>query len=221
MQLKHNSSSHRIQHQNTEIDSFRTIDQEAHAELKVSASRFLGFIKPLSSIEEFTVWITDVRKRYYNATHHCFAYRIGIDENVFRCSDDGEPGGTAGKRILAALESAGITQVGMIVVRYFGGTKLGTGGLARAYGDAANKVISQTTIIEKYITERIDLIFTQHYIRDIYHIIEKQHAAVLDQSYVDQYRLRIEIRKSKLHSFIEQLQDATNGGIRIEPLSPQ
>lgn len=156
-------------------DSYYTIDQPGEAQFVEKRSRFLAFAHPISSEEEAKEIVTSIRKTYYDARHVCYAYALGHDvwtedydavalgHAITRANDDGEPGGSAGKPILGQLRARNLTNVLVAVVRYFGGVKLGTGGLAVAYKTAASEALNQTPIIEKLIMVkiRIDVPYTE------------------------------------------------------------
>ncbi|HEY8971071.1 MAG TPA: YigZ family protein, partial [Puia sp.] len=116
-----------------EQDFYYTIEKEATAEFKDRGSKFIGYAIPVSSVDEFKEKLNEVKKLHPKATHHCFAYRLGLDGNVFRVSDDGEPSGSAGRPILGQIDSKELVNVLVVVVRYFGGTLLGVPGLINAY----------------------------------------------------------------------------------------
>lgn len=156
-------------------DSYYTIDQPGEAQFVEKRSRFLAFAHPISSEEEAKEIVASIRKTYYDARHVCYAYALGHDvwtedydavalgHAITRANDDGEPGGSAGKPILGQLRARNLTNVLVAVVRYFGGVKLGTGGLAVAYKTAASEALDQTPIIEKLIMVkiRIDVPYTE------------------------------------------------------------
>lgn len=167
-------------------DSYYTIDQPGEAQFVEKRSRFLAFAHPISSEEEAKEIVASIRKTYYDARHVCYAYALGHDvwtedydavalgHAITRANDDGEPGGSAGKPILGQLRARNLTNVLVAVVRYFGGVKLGTGGLAVAYKTAASEALDQTPIIEKLIMAkiRIDVPYTEadtamRYVREV------------------------------------------------------
>ena len=134
-------------------DSYKEVSARELAEIKIKGSRFIGEVVPASSIEDAEAALGQIRKREYNATHHCWAYRLGVKGDLFRYSDDGEPSGTAGQPILRHIDGLGITNILVVVTRYYGGTKLGTGGLIRAYGEAARLVLEKSVIEEKILRD--------------------------------------------------------------------
>ena len=130
---------------------FQTIEQHASAEISDRGSKFVGLAYPVSSIEEFKTVLNDVKKDHPKASHHCFAYRIGADSMTYRVTDAGEPAGTAGRPILGQIDSKGLTNTCVIVVRYFGGTLLGVPGLINAYKSAASMALQLTPLIRKSV----------------------------------------------------------------------
>src|SRR5688572_6236821 len=130
-------------------DFYNTIEKSSTAELKDRGSRFIAFAIPISNVNDFKEKLAGIKKEHPKATHHCFAYRLGPDRSVYRINDDGEPSGTAGKPILGQIDSKQLTNVLIVVVRYFGGTLLGTTGLINAYKNAAALALQVTPLVQK------------------------------------------------------------------------
>src|SRR6185369_9427514 len=130
---------------------YKTIEKESVAEFKDRGSRFLAYVFPISSTDDFKKRLKELKEEHSKAVHHCFAYRIGTDGNNFRVSDDGEPSGTAGRPILGQIDSKEITNTAVIVVRYFGGTLLGVPGLINAYKTATTLALQVVPVIQKQI----------------------------------------------------------------------
>ena len=145
------------------IDYYNTIEQSSTAEFKDRGSRFIAYTFPIETVADFKEHLALVKKEHPKATHHCFAYRLGIDGNNFRVSDDGEPSGSAGKPILGQIDSKGATNVLIIVVRYFGGTLLGVPGLINAYKTAASLALQVTPVVPRpiLINYRFSFDYTQ------------------------------------------------------------
>lgn len=133
------------------IDRYRTIKNYTEFELTEKKSKFIAAASSVGTVDEAQIFIDNIRKINYNATHNCFAFKTGTDKETTRYSDDGEPSGTAGLPILNAINSAGLSNVVVVVTRYFGGTLLGTGGLIRAYGETARQCLQNAEIIEKIL----------------------------------------------------------------------
>src|SRR6185295_8222530 len=143
-------------------DYYSTIEKSSTAEFKDRGSRFIAFAFPIANVNEFKEKLCDVKKQHPKATHHCFAYRLGADRITYRVSDDGEPSGTAGRPILGQIDSNQLTDVLIIVVRYFGGTLLGVGGLINAYKTAASFALQAGQVVKKpvFIRYRLDFDYT-------------------------------------------------------------
>jgi len=128
---------------------YYTIERTTTAEFKDRGSKFIAFTFPLQTVDDFKKSLELIKKEHPKATHHCFAYRIGLDNNTYRVSDDGEPSGTAGKPILGQIDSKKLTNILVVVVRYFGGTLLGVPGLINAYKSAASLALQVTPVVQK------------------------------------------------------------------------
>ncbi len=198
------------------LDSYLTIKHGNSAEIKIQGSRFLSYAVPVRDETAFQEHLDGLRKQHYNATHHCFAWKIGSPDERFRCNDDGEPSGTAGKRILGSLDRFGLTDTAVVVVRYFGGTKLGVGGLARAYSDSADAVLQTATIVRRYLTAELRIRFPYDCTSQVHHVLELHDAGILDRKYEDFTIYRIRVRKSKQDVVERELTDLTNRTVEIE-----
>ena len=152
---------------------YTTIEQPSNAEFKDRGSKFLAFAFPVSSADDFKKQIQELKKEHPKAVHHCFAYRIGIDGNNFRSSDDGEPSGTAGKPILGQLDSKGITNAAVVVVRYWGGTMLGVPGLINAYKTATSLALQITPVVEKQVELKYTIEFDYTQMNDVMMIMKQ------------------------------------------------
>ena len=196
-------------------DSYRTIATSKKTEIKIQGSRFLSYALPVSSGDAFLDFLETLKKEHYNATHHCFAWRIGFGGEDFRYSDDGEPSGTAGKRILGSIDREGLTDTGIVVVRYFGGTKLGVGGLARAYSDSADAVLGVCRVETRHVTEDLTLAFPYDMTSQVHHVIEMHEVEVLNRRYLEDTRYAVRVRLSKKERFLEDLETFTNRQVDI------
>jgi uncharacterized YigZ family protein len=198
------------------IDEFTTVARPGHAEMRILASRFLADAVPTESKQEVDAFLQAIRKKFYDATHHCFAYRLGTDGQESRASDAGEPGGTAGKPILTSIDREGLTNVLVVVTRYFGGTKLGTGGLVRAYGEAATMALQEAGCKKQLITAPVCLFVEHPQVSQVMHIASRCGARVAETRYDDVVHFRLEIRRSRLESLRVELVQATSGGVHFE-----
>jgi len=197
-------------------DVYRTVRGYARTELKEKGSRFIGHIFPVSSREEAEEHIAAIRKEYYDATHNCSAYRIGFgDQALFYYDDDGEPAGTAGRPIYQALTGADLTNTLILVTRYFGGVKLGTGGLVRAYAETATHAIRAADIVKKIRTEPVRIQTSYQDISGVMRTIESFQAAILEQEYKEDIVLTVAVRLSRMEEFRRHLINNTAGRIQF------
>ena len=160
---------------------YYTISQPAFAEFKDRGSRFLAYAYPIQSTEEFKNYLQQLKKEHPKAVHHCFAYRVGLDANNFRSSDDGEPSGTAGKPILGQIDSKELTNVLVVVVRYFGGTLLGVPGLINAYKTATTMTLQLTPVVRKAVKINYVLHFDYTQVNEVMMLIKKYNCTVIEQ----------------------------------------
>ncbi|RYY69144.1 MAG: YigZ family protein [Chitinophagaceae bacterium] len=163
------------------MEFFTTIDQAAQAEFKDRGSRFLAFAYPINSPEEFKKYQQALKKEHPKAVHCCFAYRLGLNGDQFRTSDDGEPAGTAGKPILGQIDSKGLTNVAVMVVRYFGGTLLGVPGLINAYKTATSLVLQILPLIQKPVLRQMTLQFDYTQMNEVMMLLRQLNAVVIKQ----------------------------------------
>jgi uncharacterized YigZ family protein len=198
-------------------DRFSTIRARVRAELKVRGSRFIGTALPVNGKEEAEAAVGEIRKEYHNATHNCYAYRLGAGGEESRFHDDGEPSGSAGRPILGALDRAGVTNLVVVVTRYFGGTKLGVGGLARAYGGAASLVLERAERETRYLTSTLQLSVPHACVGEVMRAVSRFGARIGDTTYDEEVHLRLEIRTSKLEEVKAGLMECTAGNIRFSP----
>ncbi|NQV02421.1 MAG: YigZ family protein [Bacteroidia bacterium] len=179
-------------------DTYFSIDSESQGSIREKASKFIAFAFPVVSDEEVKTQLGLLRKEYYNANHHCYAYRIGHPETaIYRINDDGEPSGSAGKPIYGQLLSRNLSDLLLVVIRYFGGTKLGIPGLIQAYKSAASEALDQNMIIKKTITSKLHVTFPALQMNDVMRILKQEAAEILSQEYEEQYTIHFSIRKSK------------------------
>jgi uncharacterized YigZ family protein len=185
-------------------DKYLTIGARSHsAEIKVQGSRFIARAYHVATREAAEVTYNDIKKKFYDASHNCYAYRI--DQTDFRFSDDGEPSGTAGKPIYQVLTGNNLYYSIIIVTRYFGGTKLGTGGLIRAYTDAAKSVLSGAKIIEKIRFREFQLIMKYDTLRDVQDLISRYHGNIINSDYGEKITLHCQIPLTRYSAFQEAI----------------
>ncbi len=198
-------------------DSYKTIRSAIDHEMKEKGSRFICHAHPVKSRENAENIISSISKQFFDATHNCFAYRIGLgQEEITRFNDDGEPSGTAGKPILQAIEGHDLTNVVVVVTRYFGGTKLGTGGLIRAYGGVTAEALDLASIKTVYLKDTVFLTCTYHHLNIIMALIDKVSGRIVESDYGEHINLTIQLRRSLCGQFIEQVFDKTAGQVKPE-----
>lgn len=191
----------------TEQDYYLTIDKPGFAEFKDRGSRFLAYAFPLLSTDDFKQQLQQLKKEHPKAVHHCFAYRIGLDGNQFRVSDDGEPSGSAGRPILGQIDSKELTNLGIVVVRYFGGTLLGVPGLINAYKSSASMVLQLVPVVQKSIELFFDLQFDYTRMNEVMTLVKQYNCSVLQQEMQLFCQLRIGIPKARLEEMLYKLND--------------
>lgn len=162
-------------------EKFKTIAAATTSLFKDRGSKFLGYSFPINSIEEVKAKLNEVKQEHPKATHHCFAYRIGIDGLSFRASDDGEPSGSAGRPILGKIDSAGFTNVLVVIVRYYGGTMLGVPGLINAYKTATTEALQIAIPIEKWICQRMEITFDYNAMSEVLYLLKQNEAEIIKQ----------------------------------------
>ena len=162
-------------------NTYRTIDIKSECLLKEKQSKFYGYAFPISDIESVKSSIDFLKKMHHSARHFCYAYQIGVQDLVYRVNDDGEPRNSAGIPIYGQIQSFGLTNILIVVVRYFGGTKLGVGGLVSAYKECAKLTIESNTIITKEITIKIQLKFDYLLMNKVMRVIKEHNLVILNQ----------------------------------------
>lgn len=197
-------------------DAYHTIKSESQIEIKVKGSRFIGETRLSSDPDSALAALEQIRKREYNATHHCWAYRVGLGaECNFKYSDDGEPSGTAGKPIYDVLEGRDLTNTLVVVTRYYGGTKLGTGGLVRAYGEAAREALDKSGVREHYLTDTFDLELAFPAYNLVQQLVARLEATIVDSTFTDTVALTVTVRRSRTNQFESEFIEITQGKATI------
>lgn len=192
-------------------DTYKTITSLSEGIYTEKRSKFIAIAIPVRTLEEVKSHLETYQKKYYDARHVCYAYMLGHERLNFRANDNGEPSGTAGKPILGQINSNELTDILIIVVRYFGGIKLGTSGLIVAYKAAAADAIANATIIEKTVDDDISVVFEYPFMNDIMRIVKEEEPEILEQSYDMDCVMRLRIRRSmmpKLRSRLEKVETA-------------
>jgi hypothetical protein len=186
-------------------DTYRTIRDLSEGYYTEKRSRFLSFALPVRTPDEVKTLIDAYRKKYYDARHVCWAYMLGPDRTTFRANDDGEPSSTAGKPILGQINSNNLTDILIIVVRYFGGIELGTSGLIVAYRTAAAEAIAAAHIEERTVDETITITFEYPHLNSVMRIVKEDKPEVLTQSFELTCEMTLRIRQSRMDALKSRL----------------
>ena len=193
----------------TAEDTYKTIIEPSEGIYTEKRSKFIAIAIPVRTLAEIKQYLEEYQKKYYDARHVCYAYMLGAERKDFRANDNGEPSGTAGKPILGQINSNELTDILVIVVRYFGGIKLGTSGLIVAYRTAAAQAIAEATVIEKTVDQDVTVAFEYPFMNDVMRIVKEESPEILEQSYDMDCFMRLRIRKSlmpRLRSRLEKVE---------------
>lgn len=191
------------------METYKTIEKEANAEFKDRGSRFIAFAISINTVTEFKEKLAAIKKEHLKASHHCFAYRLGQDGNNFRVSDDGEPSGSAGRPILGQIDSKKLTNILVIVVRYFGGTLLGVPGLVNAYKTVAGEAIFNAGIVEKQVLVNYRVKFDYTQLNDVMKLIKQYDLEIIEQDLALFCKMHLAVPKNKEQLFLKRLSDLT------------
>lgn len=201
------------------MEEYLALIEGGQDEIVEKKSRFIGYTAPVASEEEAAVFIETIRKRHYDARHNCFAYSIGTgSQPLLRFSDDGEPQGTAGKPILEVIQGSGIRNICIVVTRYFGGTLLGTGGLVRAYTDAAKAGIAAgiTRLKRQLIECELDMEYTD--LGKIQYLIGNTDAEITDTIYTDKVLLKVRVYAPVFEKFGNEVTESTGARVSVKKI---
>lgn len=186
-------------------DTYKTIADVSEGLYTEKRSKFIAVALPVKTVEEIKEHLEVYQKKYYDARHVCYAYMLGHERKDFRANDNGEPSGTAGKPILGQINSNELTDILVIVVRYFGGIKLGTSGLIVAYKAAAAEAIAAATILEKTVDDEVTVFFEYPFMNDVMRIVKEEEPEIVDQLYDMDCRMTLRIRRSCMPRLRERL----------------
>ena len=179
------------------IDFYKTIAEPESGEFKYKGSKFYAFAHPINNGSDVPIILEKLRKEHIKARHFCYAWRLGVSGDAFRANDDGEPSGTAGKPILGQIDSFGVTNIVIFVVRYFGGTLLGTSGLIQAYKESAKMALTTAIIIEKFIEDTITLKFDYAVMPQVMQAVKKENIVITKQIFLNDCMIQFNIRQSE------------------------
>ena len=196
------------------MDYFQTIGQRGQAEYTDRGSRFIAIAQPLEKVEDFKTLLQEAKKEHPKAAHHCFAYRIGLNNDLFRSSDDGEPSGSAGKPILGQIDSKGLTNTLVIVVRYFGGTLLGIPGLIKAYKTASALVLQTIPTVQKQVEIPIMLQFDYSQTSEVKLLLRQTGASILEQEIQLFPFIKAGIPAVRMDEFLSRIKNLDNVSVK-------
>lgn len=197
-------------------DTYKTIKSPVEGLFKDRGSKFLAYAYPIEHENEVKSLVENLKKEHFKAVHHCYAYRLGLDRNNFRVNDDGEPSGTAGRPILNTLLSQDITNILVVVVRYFGGTLLGVPGLINAYKSATVEALAVAEIYEKTVNDVYNVSFDFVQMNDVMKVVKEFSLKIRNQTYDNQCTMELEFRKTLTNQVIGKLEKID--GILVEYL---
>lgn len=197
-------------------DSYRTISQSSESSYKEKGSKFIGLAVPARTEEEVKEKLEEIRKTYYDARHHCYAYILGADSSQYRANDDGEPNHSAGDPILGQIKSKELTNTLVVVVRYFGGTKLGVSGLINAYKIAAAEALEKNKVVEKLITKSVMFTFPYEEMNEVMKLVSDFELEIISQNFEMECELRAEVIVSKVEELTNKCQLLSDLGRNIQ-----
>ena len=189
-----------------EADTYKTINANSEGFYKEKGSKFYAFAYPVKTEDEISKHRQELRKKYYDARHHVYAFRLNPDSNIYRSSDDGEPANSSGPPVLGQIKSDELYEILIVVVRYFGGTKLGIPGLVHAYKTAAADAIQNAEIIEKRITRNLELTFPYEILNEMENLSKNPDIEILNREYLDTCKMTISIARNSFHKVLEKLE---------------
>jgi len=196
-------------------DTYRTIDKPTEGLFRDRGSKFIAFAYPITTDSDIKPLLIQLRSEHPKANHHCWAMRLGIDRSVFRINDDGEPSGTAGRPILNTLLSRNITNVLVVVVRYFGGTLLGVPGLINAYRTATEEALNTAVIVEKMLNDIYTIQFDYQQMNDVMRIIKEDNLTLFDQQFDNTCMVKIGIRRMQVNQSIARFEKVSGAVIKL------
>lgn len=197
-------------------DTYRTIEHPSEGLFRDRGSKFLAYAYPINSENDIKLIVANLKAEHPKANHHCWAMRLSIDRSVFKLNDDGEPSGTAGRPILNILLSRDLTNVLVVVVRYFGGTLLGVPGLINAYKMATEEALNQAVIVEKTVNDVYTISFDYLQMNDVMRIIKDSDLSILSQQFDNNCSIQVSIRKMQVNMVLAKLHKLTNVVVKYE-----
>ena len=201
-------------------EQYKTVYEGGEGEIVEKKSRFIATVQPVESEEEALAFVASMKKKYWNATHNCSAFVVGEHMELQRCSDDGEPSQTAGKPMMDVLTGAGLTDVAVVVTRYFGGTLLGTGGLVRAYSGAVQEGLKNSTVITKYLGVKLSVTTDYNGVGKLQYLFGQKEIPILSAEYTDKVVFTVLVESSRIQEIKKAITEATSATAQMEESDP-
>lgn len=201
-------------------EQYKTVYEGGEGELVEKKSRFIATVRPVKTEEEANQFVEEMRKKYWDARHNCWAFILGERQEFKRCSDDGEPSQTAGKPMMDVLTGAGLTDVAVVVTRYFGGTLLGTGGLVRAYSGAVQEGLKNSTVITKYLGVKLSVTTDYNGVGKLQYLFGQKEIPILSAEYTDMVVFTVLVESSRIQEIKKAITEATSATAQMEESDP-
>ena len=201
-------------------EQYKTVYEGGEGELVEKKSRFIATVRPVKTEEEANQFVEEMRKKYWDARHNCWAFILGERQEFKRCSDDGEPSQTAGKPMMDVLTGAGLTDVAVVVTRYFGGTLLGTGGLVRAYSGAVQEGLKNSTIITKYLGVKLSVTTDYNGVGKLQYLFGQKKIPILAADYTDKVVFTVLVASPRVQEIKKAITEATSATAQMEESDP-
>ena len=201
-------------------EQYKTVYEGGEGELVEKKSRFIATVRPVKTEEEANQFVEEMRKKYWDARHNCWAFILGERQEFKRCSDDGEPSQTAGKPMMDVLTGAGLTDVAVVVTRYFGGTLLGTGGLVRAYSGAVKEGLKNSTVITKYLGVKLSVTTDYNGVGKLQYLFGQKEIPILSAEYTDKVVFTVLVESSRIQEIKKAITEATSATAQMEESDP-
>lgn len=201
-------------------EQYKIVYEGGEGELVEKKSRFIATVRPVKTEEEANQFVEEMRKKYWDARHNCWAFILGERQEFKRCSDDGEPSQTAGKPMMDVLTGAGLTDVAVVVTRYFGGTLLGTGGLVRAYSGAVQEGLKNSTVITKYLGVKLSVTTDYNGVGKLQYLFGQKEIPILSAEYTDKVVFTVLVESSRIQEIKKAITEATSATAQMEESAP-
>ena len=201
-------------------EQYKTVYEGGEGELVEKKSRFIATVRPVKTEEEANQFVEEMRKKYWDARHNCWAFILGERQQFKRCSDDGEPSQTEGKTMMDVLTGAGLTDVAVVVTRYFGGTLLGTGGLVRAYSGAVQEGLKNSTVITKYLGVKLSVTTDYNGVGKLQYLFGQKEIPILSAEYTDKVVFTVLVESSRIQEIKKAITEATSATAQMEESDP-